>query len=176
MTSATQTVVFVAASMLRAWVIHCECHHKLTISLNGRTKQYFKKLFFFLPEMFGIKHPIFLTPCLAPNSYIVEQANPKMNSSFCLFVLSGPALDTMGKVSRVTVSVGKVILLLGFLYMFICSLDILSSAFQLIGGKRISLEPVSSPNISTTIQRKSQELASLQCMFFSLPLLLNTSR
>ncbi|XP_054460374.1 sodium-dependent phosphate transport protein 2B-like [Anoplopoma fimbria] len=36
---------------------------------------------------------------------------------------------------RVLVSVGKFILLLGFLYMFICSLDILSSAFQLVGGK-----------------------------------------
>uniref|UniRef100_A0A4X2K337 Sodium-dependent phosphate transport protein 2B n=1 Tax=Vombatus ursinus TaxID=29139 RepID=A0A4X2K337_VOMUR len=30
---------------------------------------------------------------------------------------------------------GKVILLLGFLYFFVCSLDILSSAFQLVGGK-----------------------------------------
>ncbi|XP_028444888.1 solute carrier family 34 member 2a [Perca flavescens] len=45
------------------------------------------------------------------------------------------ALDTKGKVLRVLVSVGKFILLLGFLYMFICSLDILSSAFQLVGGK-----------------------------------------
>ncbi|CAN9510466.1 unnamed protein product [Ophioblennius macclurei] len=45
------------------------------------------------------------------------------------------ALDTSGKVKRVLVSVLKGILLLGFLYMFICSLDILSSAFQLVGGK-----------------------------------------
>uniref|UniRef100_A0A671YI46 Solute carrier family 34 member 2a n=1 Tax=Sparus aurata TaxID=8175 RepID=A0A671YI46_SPAAU len=45
------------------------------------------------------------------------------------------ALDTKGKVLRVVVSVGKLFLLLGFLYMFICSLDILSSAFQLVGGK-----------------------------------------
>uniref|UniRef100_A0A3Q4B0I4 Uncharacterized protein n=1 Tax=Mola mola TaxID=94237 RepID=A0A3Q4B0I4_MOLML len=45
------------------------------------------------------------------------------------------ALDTRGKVLRVLVSVGKLILLLGFLYLFICSLDILSSAFQLVGGK-----------------------------------------
>lgn len=45
------------------------------------------------------------------------------------------ALDTRGKVVRVLLSVGKIILLLGFLYMFICSLDILSSAFQLVGGK-----------------------------------------
>ncbi|KAM7394162.1 hypothetical protein PAMP_020980 [Pampus punctatissimus] len=45
------------------------------------------------------------------------------------------ALDTRGKVLRVLVSVGKMILLLGFLYIFICSLDILSSAFQLVGGK-----------------------------------------
>ncbi|KAM4603381.1 solute carrier family 34 member 2a [Polymixia lowei] len=45
------------------------------------------------------------------------------------------ALDTKRKVLSVLLSLGKVILLLGFLYMFICSLDILSSAFQLVGGK-----------------------------------------
>ncbi|XP_069386918.1 solute carrier family 34 member 2a [Paralichthys olivaceus] len=45
------------------------------------------------------------------------------------------ALDSRGKVMRVLVSVAKLVLLLGFLYMFICSLDILSSAFQLVGGK-----------------------------------------
>ncbi|XP_045070257.1 sodium-dependent phosphate transport protein 2B-like [Coregonus clupeaformis] len=44
-------------------------------------------------------------------------------------------LDTKGKVLRVVTSTGKGLLLLGFLYMFICSLDILSSAFQLVGGK-----------------------------------------
>ncbi|CAK6953528.1 solute carrier family 34 member 2a [Scomber scombrus] len=45
------------------------------------------------------------------------------------------ALDTRGKMQRVLVSVGKLVMLLGFLYIFICSLDILSSAFQLVGGK-----------------------------------------
>ncbi|KAK7930008.1 hypothetical protein WMY93_006403 [Mugilogobius chulae] len=45
------------------------------------------------------------------------------------------ALDTKGKVLRVVLSVGKFCLLVGLLYMFICSLDILSSAFQLVGGK-----------------------------------------
>ncbi|KAL2089523.1 hypothetical protein ACEWY4_014211 [Coilia grayii] len=44
-------------------------------------------------------------------------------------------LDTKGKVMRVVTSVGKICLLLGFLYMFVCSLDVLSSAFQLVGGK-----------------------------------------
>lgn len=51
----------------------------------------------------------------------------------CLFLFVS-ALDTKGKVLRVLISVGKLILLLGFLYMFVCSLDILSSAFQLVGG------------------------------------------
>ncbi|KAM3864759.1 sodium-dependent phosphate transport protein 2B-like [Diretmus argenteus] len=45
------------------------------------------------------------------------------------------ALDTKGKVLRVLMSVGKGIVLLGFLYAFICSFGILSAAFQLIGGK-----------------------------------------
>ncbi|XP_053337792.1 solute carrier family 34 member 2b isoform X2 [Clarias gariepinus] len=44
-------------------------------------------------------------------------------------------LDTKKKVLRVVTSIGRFILLLGFLYMFVCSLDILSSAFQLVGGK-----------------------------------------
>lgn len=44
-------------------------------------------------------------------------------------------LDTKGKVLRVLISIAKLILLLLFLYIFICSLDVLSSAFQLVGGE-----------------------------------------
>lgn len=44
-------------------------------------------------------------------------------------------LDTRGKVLRVLTSILKFVLLLGFLYMFVCSLDVLSSSFQLVGGK-----------------------------------------
>uniref|UniRef100_G1SIP4 Sodium-dependent phosphate transport protein 2B n=2 Tax=Oryctolagus cuniculus TaxID=9986 RepID=G1SIP4_RABIT len=43
--------------------------------------------------------------------------------------------DTKGKVICVLQGIGKFILLLGFLYLFVCSLDVLSSAFQLVGGK-----------------------------------------
>ncbi|KAM9796732.1 sodium-dependent phosphate transport protein 2B-like [Syngnathus typhle] len=44
-------------------------------------------------------------------------------------------LDTKGKIMRVLTSIIKLVLLLGLLYLFICSLDVLSSAFQLVGGK-----------------------------------------
>nr|WBU86605.1 solute carrier family 34 member 2 alpha [Ctenopharyngodon idella] len=44
-------------------------------------------------------------------------------------------LDTKGKILRVIITVAKFIVLVGLLYMFVCSLDILSSAFQLVGGK-----------------------------------------
>ncbi|XP_059197387.1 solute carrier family 34 member 2b isoform X1 [Centropristis striata] len=44
-------------------------------------------------------------------------------------------LDTKGKIMRVLSAIVKTILLLGLLYLFICSLDVLSSAFQLVGGK-----------------------------------------
>ncbi|XP_072244840.1 sodium-dependent phosphate transport protein 2B-like [Leuresthes tenuis] len=44
-------------------------------------------------------------------------------------------LDTKGKILRVLSAVVKLVLLVGLLYTFICSLDILSSAFQLVGGK-----------------------------------------
>ncbi|XP_008049971.2 sodium-dependent phosphate transport protein 2B [Carlito syrichta] len=43
--------------------------------------------------------------------------------------------DTKGKILCVFQGIGKLILLLGFLYLFVCSLDVLSSAFQLVGGK-----------------------------------------
>ncbi|XP_012662903.1 sodium-dependent phosphate transport protein 2B-like [Otolemur garnettii] len=43
--------------------------------------------------------------------------------------------DTKGKILCVFQGIGKFLLLLGFLYMFVCSLDVLSSAFQLVGGK-----------------------------------------
>ncbi|XP_013398891.1 sodium-dependent phosphate transport protein 2B [Lingula anatina] len=44
-------------------------------------------------------------------------------------------LTGWGKVGRVTWIIVRVILLIGLLYMFICSLDFLSSAFRLLGGK-----------------------------------------
>lgn len=44
-------------------------------------------------------------------------------------------LDTKGKIIRVLTGIVKFILLLSLLYLFICSLDVLSSAFQLVGGK-----------------------------------------
>ncbi|CAG13827.1 unnamed protein product, partial [Tetraodon nigroviridis] len=44
-------------------------------------------------------------------------------------------LNTRGKIMRVVTGIVKGLLLVGFLYLFICSLDILSSAFQLVGGK-----------------------------------------
>ncbi|XP_069869209.1 sodium-dependent phosphate transport protein 2B isoform X2 [Dipodomys merriami] len=43
--------------------------------------------------------------------------------------------DTRGKILCILQGIGKFILLLGFLYLFVCSLDVLSSAFQLVGGK-----------------------------------------
>ncbi|XP_078688076.1 sodium-dependent phosphate transport protein 2B-like [Branchiostoma floridae x Branchiostoma belcheri] len=44
-------------------------------------------------------------------------------------------LTGCGKVERVVLWFLKPVLLLGLLYMFICSLDFLSSAFRLLGGK-----------------------------------------
>jgi len=53
----------------------------------------------------------------------------------CVCVCPSPAdLDTKGKVLRVLKSIVKFVLLVGLLYVFVCSLDILSSAFQLVGG------------------------------------------
>ncbi|XP_072317219.1 LOW QUALITY PROTEIN: sodium-dependent phosphate transport protein 2B-like [Eucyclogobius newberryi] len=44
-------------------------------------------------------------------------------------------LDTRGKIMQVLTGLLKFVTLLGLLYLFICSLNILNSAFQLVGGK-----------------------------------------
>lgn len=44
-------------------------------------------------------------------------------------------LDGKGRVKRVFILVMKLSALLGFLYVFICSLSFLSSAFRLLGGR-----------------------------------------
>ncbi|XP_034044563.1 sodium-dependent phosphate transport protein 2B-like [Thalassophryne amazonica] len=44
-------------------------------------------------------------------------------------------LDRREKMLTVVLSAMKLILLLGFLFIFICSLNVISSAFQLVGGK-----------------------------------------
>ena len=52
-----------------------------------------------------------------------------------LLYVYAPELDGCGRVKRVALVTLKIILLLGLLYLFICSLDFLSSAFRLLGGK-----------------------------------------
>ncbi|XP_067418643.1 sodium-dependent phosphate transport protein 2B [Emydura macquarii macquarii] len=44
-------------------------------------------------------------------------------------------MDNKGKMLSVLTGIAKFIILLGLLYFFVCSLDVLSSAFQLVGGK-----------------------------------------
>ncbi|XP_053314311.1 sodium-dependent phosphate transport protein 2B isoform X2 [Spea bombifrons] len=44
-------------------------------------------------------------------------------------------MNTKQRVLSVFLAIAKLILLVGFLYFFVCSLDVLSSAFQLVGGK-----------------------------------------
>uniref|UniRef100_A0A669E588 Sodium-dependent phosphate transport protein 2B n=1 Tax=Oreochromis niloticus TaxID=8128 RepID=A0A669E588_ORENI len=59
--------------------------------------------------------------------------NTRLIQCFVSFLLTD--LDTKGKILRVLTAILKLVLLLGLLYMFICSLDVLSSAFQLVGGR-----------------------------------------
>ncbi|NWX08704.1 NPT2A protein, partial [Caloenas nicobarica] len=49
--------------------------------------------------------------------------------------LQKPELGFWARVQSICVSLLKVPLMFGFLYLFVCSLDVLSSAFQLAGGK-----------------------------------------
>ena len=61
--------------------------------------------------------------------------HPPLTNTVFFFFGGTTELDGIGKVKRVALAVGKVILLLALLYLFICSLDFLSSAFRLLGGK-----------------------------------------
>lgn len=45
-------------------------------------------------------------------------------------------LTTSGKIVRVVTGIIKIVALITLLYFFICSLDFLSSAFRLLGGKK----------------------------------------
>ncbi|KAK3879523.1 hypothetical protein Pcinc_015915 [Petrolisthes cinctipes] len=47
-------------------------------------------------------------------------------------------MTTKEKLARIIINILKVTVVLGFLYLFICSLDFLSSAFRLIAGKTTS--------------------------------------
>ena len=49
--------------------------------------------------------------------------------------VSRAELTGAGKVKRVASYFARLVALMGLLYMFICSLDILSSAFRLLGGE-----------------------------------------
>ncbi|XP_057297475.1 sodium-dependent phosphate transport protein 2B-like isoform X2 [Hydractinia symbiolongicarpus] len=55
-------------------------------------------------------------------------------------------LNTGQKCKRVLVTTAKIIVLLGLLYLFICSLSFLGSAFQLLGGKTAG-EAISSQSL-----------------------------
>jgi len=59
------------------------------------------------------------------------------SSCFIINLLISVGSESAGgrKFRNVLVRLGKVCLLLGLLYLFICSLDLLSSAFRLVGGK-----------------------------------------
>lgn len=63
----------------------------------------------------------------------ILKCNPMRDT--CVLCVCVTALDPWGKVRRVFLLCGKLILLVGLLYVFVCSLDILSSAFQLVGGE-----------------------------------------
>ncbi|MEQ2185395.1 hypothetical protein GOODEAATRI_017768, partial [Goodea atripinnis] len=62
-------------------------------------------------------------------------------------------LDTRGKIMRVLTSIVKLILLVGLLYLFICSLDVLSSAFQLVGvlDVKSAIPIIMGANIGTSV-------------------------
>ena len=58
-----------------------------------------------------------------------------------LFDFSIQIVGTAGKVKRILLTLAKLIVLLGMLYLFICSLSLLTSAFRMLGGKKAGKNP-----------------------------------
>jgi sodium-dependent phosphate cotransporter len=65
------------------------------------------------------------------NSFILIHYTIRCVSLLCFYA----DMSTKAKVIRVLSNIGKIIGAIGLLYFFICSLDLLSSAFRLISGK-----------------------------------------
>ncbi|XP_054834701.1 sodium-dependent phosphate transport protein 2A isoform X2 [Eublepharis macularius] len=62
-------------------------------------------------------------------------SKPWQNSHSGLDEMQNPAIGICARTKSILMSLLKVPLMFGFLYLFVCSLDVLSSAFQLAGGK-----------------------------------------
>ncbi|NXY50087.1 NPT2A protein, partial [Ceuthmochares aereus] len=71
--------------------------------------------------------------------------------------LQKPELGCWARVQSICVSLLKVPLMFGFLYLFVCSLDVLSSAFQLAGGRVADAPGHVAPTVSAP--GRSQSLA-----------------
>ncbi|KAK6180804.1 hypothetical protein SNE40_008790 [Patella caerulea] len=67
---------------------------------------------------------------------VEEEEDPWKVSAVVVSQTPFTELDSVGKVKRVVGMTVRVILVIACLYFFICSLDFLSSAFKLLGGKK----------------------------------------
>ncbi|XP_044124709.1 sodium-dependent phosphate transport protein 2C [Bufo gargarizans] len=72
---------------------------------------------------------------LAPYEEVHEEFDPWALPELQASGPSWKELNNKQRVKRVVSGIVKGCLLIGFLYLFICSLDVLSSAFQLVGSK-----------------------------------------
>ncbi|XP_014663344.1 PREDICTED: sodium-dependent phosphate transport protein 2A-like [Priapulus caudatus] len=88
------------------------------------------------PELVNDRHSV--VDLSYPNSYVNddEDADPWAMPELHDSSIQWSELSAFAKVQRVVVDyVGRSLALVALLYIFICSLDFLSSAFRLIGGK-----------------------------------------
>ncbi|XP_020636111.3 sodium-dependent phosphate transport protein 2B [Pogona vitticeps] len=89
-------------------------------------------------EVISLKNQLDLLPAYSTIALTTELDEENDPWSMPVLQNSGvkwSELDGKGKILCVLKGIGKFILLLGLLYLFVCSLDVLSSAFQLVGGK-----------------------------------------
>ncbi|XP_075399330.1 sodium-dependent phosphate transport protein 2A [Tenrec ecaudatus] len=79
--------------------------------------------------------PVALAEHGCPYGEVLEFHDPPLPAKLALEEEQKPEPRLVQKLQQVGSTLLKVPLMLGFLYFFVCSLDVLSSAFQLAGGK-----------------------------------------
>jgi len=87
--------------------------------------------------MVGISNKVFDINTVTPST--TDDDTPKwkgMESNWCiLYVIYCLDMKTKPRIQFVVLLIIRLIGLLGLLYLFVCSLDLMSSAFRLVGGK-----------------------------------------
>lgn len=69
------------------------------------------------------------------------------------------------KLLRIFINTTKIVLALGMLYLFVCSLDLLSSSFRLIAGKTAGIKKFNDISNSTVLNAHTLRIVTCRWNF-----------